>query len=126
MASSEPKFVIMARADVEKMPLKYAVAYHRANVERLEAISAAGQSRAEVVHEARALAKLLAAQTATPELEVLHARAVAIVVRLGEEVGEEDNFIARYLRTAPAEELKVSDELAELDRKHGNKPTPAA
>lgn len=39
--------------------------------------------------------------------------------------GEEENFIGRYLSTASEDELKVLDELAELDRKHGNKPTPA-
>lgn len=43
------------------------------------------------------------------------------VVRGG---GEHQNLVVRYLANAPPEEMAELDRLAELDRAHGNNPTP--
>ena len=37
---------------------------------------------------------------------------------------EPRNFVEEFYESATPEELRMLDELAELDRKHGNKPTP--
>lgn len=45
--------------------------------------------------------------------------------RQSEPTGVADNFLVRFLDTTDDQTRDVIDGLADLDRRHGNRPTPA-